>query len=214
MSEIEPVRERIMDHTAELFLKRGFSRVTTDELARAVGVSKKTIYLYFRSKEQLLLQTVQREMDRIRAHITEISGRTNMSSVEKLKATLGLVGVQFARLGSDTLEDISRKAPQIWHIIEQSRNRIFHDQVEAMIEAGIREGAIRADIDPKLTVLILLMIAQHILNPEKLFALSSSAKEVFEAVVKITYQGLLSENARKSFSVGDVMADVAGGTEG
>jgi AcrR family transcriptional regulator len=214
MSETEPVRERIMDHAAELFLNRGLSRVTTDELARAVGVSKKTIYLHFRSKEQLLRQTVEREMDRIRSYIQEISERPNMSSVEKLKATLGLVGVQFARLSSGTLEDISRKAPQIWHIIEESRNRIFHDQVGAMIQAGIQEGTIRNDIDPKLTVLILLMIAQHILNPEKLFALSASAKEVFEAVVKITYQGLLSEDARKSFSVGDVVTDVVGGTEG
>jgi AcrR family transcriptional regulator len=214
MGKTEPVRERIMDHAAELFLRRGFSRITTEELARAVGVSKKTIYLHFRSKEQLLRRVVEREMDRIRAHIQEISDQPNMSSVEKLNAMLGLVGVQFARLSSCTLEDISRKAPQIWRIIEESRNRIFNDQVGATIQAGIREGAIRKDIDPKLTVVILLMIVQHILNPEKLFVLSASAKEVFEAVVKITYQGLLSDDARKSFSVGDAVADVVGGTEG
>ncbi len=214
MVDMKPVRERIMDHAAELFLRRGFSRVTTDELAEAVGVSKKTIYLHFRSKEQLLRQAMERKMDRIRAHIQEIGDRPNISSVEKLKAMLGLVGVQFASLSSEPLQDISRKAPQIWRTIEESRSRIFHDNVGAMIQAGIREGAIRKDIDPKLIVDILLMIVQHILNPEKLFVLSASAKEVFETVVKITYQGLLSENARKSFSVGDTVADVIGGTEG
>ena len=83
-----------------------------------------------------------------------------------------------------------------------------------MIQAGIREGAIRKDIDPKLIIDILLMIVQHILNPEKLFVLSASAKEVFETVVKITYEGLLSENARKSFSAEDTVSDVVGGTEG
>jgi len=93
MSETEQVTDRIMDHAAELFLNRGFSRVTTDELARAVGVSKKTIYLHFRSKEQLLRQTVEREMDRIRSYIQEISERPNMSSVEKLKATLDEHGI-------------------------------------------------------------------------------------------------------------------------
>ena len=203
-----------MDQAAELFLRRGFSRVTTDELAEAVGVSKKTIYLHFRSKDQLLRQAMERKMDRIRAHIQEIGDRPNISSVEKLKAMLGLVGVQFASLSSEPLQDISRKAPQIWRTIEESRSRIFHDNVGAVIQAGIREGAIRKDIDPKLIVDILLMIVQHILNPEKLFVLSASAKEVFETVVKITYQGLLSENARKSFSAEDTVADVIGGTEG
>jgi len=214
MVEMKPVRERIMDQATELFLRRGFSRVTTDELAEAVGVSKKTIYLHFRSKEQLLRQAMERKMDRIRAHIQEIGDRPNISSVEKLKAMLGLVGVQFASLSSEPLQDISRKAPQIWRTIEESRSRIFHDNVGAVIQAGIREGAIRKDIDPKLIIDILLMIVQHILNPEKLFVLSASAKEVFETVVKITYQGLLSENARKSFSAEDTVADVIGGTEG
>ena len=214
MVEMKPVRERIMDQATELFLRRGFSRVTTDELAEAVGVSKKTIYLHFRSKDQLLRQAMERKMDRIRAHIQEIGDRPNISSVEKLKAMLGLVGVQFASLSSEPLQDISRKAPQIWRTIEESRSRIFHDNVGAVIQAGIREGAIRKDIDPKLIVDILLMIVQHILNPEKLFVLSASAKEVFETVVKITYQGLLSENARKSFSAEDTVADVIGGTEG
>ena len=214
MVEMKPVRERIMDQATELFLRRGFSRVTTDELAEAVGVSKKTIYLHFRSKEQLLRQAMERKMDRIRAQIQEISERPNISSVEKLKALLGLVGVKFASLSSEPLQDISRKAPQIWRTIEESRSRIFHDNVGAVIQAGIREGAIRKDIDPKLIIDILLMIVQHILNPEKLFVLSASAKEVFETVVKITYQGLLSENARKSFSAEDTVADVIGGTEG
>ena len=214
MVEMKPVRERIMDQATELFLRRGFSRVTTDELAEAVGVSKKTIYLHFRSKDQLLRQAMERKMDRIRAHIQEIGDRPNISSVEKLKAMLGLVGVQFASLSSEPLQDISRKAPQIWRTIEESRSRIFHDNVGAVIQAGIREGAIRKDIDPKLIADILLMIVQHILNPEKLFVLSASAKEVFETVVKITYQGLLSENARKSFSAEDTVADVIGGTEG
>jgi AcrR family transcriptional regulator len=214
MVDMKPVRERIMDQAAELFLRRGFSRVTTDELAEAVGVSKKTIYLHFRSKDQLLRQAMERKMDRIRAHIQEIGDRPNISSVEKLKAMLGLVGVQFASLSSEPLQDISRKAPQIWRTIEESRSRIFHDNVGAVIQAGIREGAIRKDIDPKLIADILLMIVQHILNPEKLFVLSASAKEVFETVVKITYQGLLSENARKSFSAEDTVADVIGGTEG
>jgi len=58
------------------------------------------------------------------------------------------------------------------------------------------------------------LIVKHILNPEKLFVLSATAKEVFKSMVKITYQGLLTESARKSFSAGDSVAAVKGGREG
>jgi len=152
--------------------------------------------------------------ERVRTRVQEICDQPRSSTIYKLKAILGLVGAQFARLTPGTLEDIYRKAPQIWRTIEENRSRIIHHQVEAMIQAAIREGAIRKYIDPKLTVVILLMIVKHVLNPEKLFVLSASAKEVFESVVKITYQGLLAESARKSFSVEDTAAAVMGGREG
>ena len=48
------VRERIVGMAERIFLRSGFSRVLMDDLARELGMSKKTLYSHFASKEELL----------------------------------------------------------------------------------------------------------------------------------------------------------------
>jgi AcrR family transcriptional regulator len=47
-------RQRILSTAQQIFLKTGFSKVTMDELANELGMSKKTLYKHFSSKEDLL----------------------------------------------------------------------------------------------------------------------------------------------------------------
>ena len=48
------VRDRIVATAERIFLRSGFSRVLMDDLARELGMSKKTLYSHFASKEELL----------------------------------------------------------------------------------------------------------------------------------------------------------------
>ena len=48
------MREKILEKSNELFLNLGFKSVTMDEIASALGVSKKTIYKYFKNKTELV----------------------------------------------------------------------------------------------------------------------------------------------------------------
>ena len=48
------MKEKIVEKSTELFLNLGFKSVTMDEIASALGVSKKTIYKYFKNKTELV----------------------------------------------------------------------------------------------------------------------------------------------------------------
>ena len=54
--------ERILTAAAELFVHYGYDKTTVDDIARAAGVSKGTIYLHFAGKDDLLEGLVVREM--------------------------------------------------------------------------------------------------------------------------------------------------------
>ena len=54
----EETRQRILRVAMTFFLAHGFSRVTMDEIARELGMSKKTLYQHFESKESLMLAGV------------------------------------------------------------------------------------------------------------------------------------------------------------
>lgn len=55
--------DQIMEAALEVFAAKGFRVATMDEVAKAAGVTKGTIYLYFPSKKAVLLESVRREVD-------------------------------------------------------------------------------------------------------------------------------------------------------
>ena len=61
--------EQIIEVARELFHKFGFKKVSMDEIAREAGVTKKTIYRYFDSKEALLEYFIQEELQNMKAII-------------------------------------------------------------------------------------------------------------------------------------------------
>lgn len=58
-------RQRISDIATELFLSRGFEHVTVGEVAAAAGVSEKTVFNYFPSKESLVLDQIEGQIERL-----------------------------------------------------------------------------------------------------------------------------------------------------
>ena len=65
MAEDNPIRAQILTKAREEFFTHGFSKVTTDELAVALGISKKTLYQHFSSKEELLQAAVYQLRDEL-----------------------------------------------------------------------------------------------------------------------------------------------------
>lgn len=57
------MKKTILKTSLELFVKHGFKTVTMDEIANELGISKKTIYLHFRSKDELITKTVDYIID-------------------------------------------------------------------------------------------------------------------------------------------------------
>jgi AcrR family transcriptional regulator len=64
-------RERISDVATTLFLVRGFEHVTVSEIARIVGVSEKTVFNYFPTKESLVFDRADEGVERMAAALRE-----------------------------------------------------------------------------------------------------------------------------------------------
>ena len=67
--------EQIIEVARELFHKFGFKKVSMDEIAREAGVTKKTIYHYFNSKEALLEYFIQEEIQNMKTIIEEVESK-------------------------------------------------------------------------------------------------------------------------------------------
>ena len=80
-------RDRILDAAERLLGRFGYRKMTVDDIAAEAGIGKGTVYLSFPSKEEVVLSTVDRIVDRVCAAMEEAAAR-DASAPDRLRAML------------------------------------------------------------------------------------------------------------------------------
>jgi len=122
--------DRILNAAAELFVERGIGRPGMEEVARAAGCSRATVYRYFDSKEALLKAFVHREALDITEHVAEQVSASNAHDpgsnavVEAVVATLAAIRARpylrpwYAESDTTVLFDVLRSSPLVARLAE------------------------------------------------------------------------------------------------
>ncbi len=196
MSGSQEVRNRIIVSSRELFFRYGFSRVTTDEIAEAAGISKRTLYQYFNSKKELFLEVVEGTLKEFRDRAEAL-----MSGVDRdfLSTVYGLVQLRsqaLASIGKPLVEEVRRTFPESWKMVEETRSAFLRSYLRRIIDEGVREGFLLPDLDGGLLERVYSAAISEIVNPESLAGLPYTASQATEAVTRIIFFGVLTERAR------------------
>lgn len=143
------VRERIIDSTWRQILKYGVKRFTVQDIATDLGISKKTIYTHFESKESIIDALCEKLAEADRAsHMEAMESRVVF--FEKLDL---LINAHYHRqMPLSFLAELNRYYPEIYtRYIDSNIPRSIYRE---LIDQGINEGYIRSDIHPAILELI------------------------------------------------------------
>jgi len=196
------IKQRILEKALDQFLQFGFTKVTMDELAAELGMSKKTLYKWFPTKESLLQAVVEMKHEEIQNGIDGILLNEGMDFVEKLKRYMAFLGEQLSKYRAPFMRDIQRNAPEIWKQMEDFRREKVLSDFGKLLDEGVQKQVLRGDCDQQLVILMYLSSIQGLINPEVLSQLSFSATEVFETITKVLFEGILTDKARAKYRVG------------
>jgi AcrR family transcriptional regulator len=190
-------KERILIYAEEKFLKEGFYKTSMDEIASGMGISKKTIYKFFESKDDLLNSIVVAFTQRTKNEIESILGK-DLHAVEKIvliAQTLKKLGV---RLSDKWLSDIRVHRPEVWKKIEEFRTQMIMKNITIVFEQGINEGYI-IDVPPVIMVTLFTGSVRAIINPEFIMSNNFSASQAVEHTFKILLNGILTPEGRAAY---------------
>ncbi|MGA7160166.1 MAG: TetR/AcrR family transcriptional regulator [Bacteroidota bacterium] len=196
------VRERIISFAREHFLHEGFSKVTLDEIAAELGMSKKTLYKHFKDKEDLLRAGIEENLRNVAREIEAITASDD-SFAEKLAKVMMLIGKQMSRLSRGAMLDMQKFTPELWKQIETFRREQIFNKIGKMIAQAREENIFRSTVNEKILTLMIISSIQGILNPEVLSQNSFSAEEAFRIIFRTIFEGALTEDARTNFHVFD-----------
>jgi AcrR family transcriptional regulator len=199
MHEEKEIRERILNQAELLFLQFGYSKVTMDEIAASVGMSKKTLYKFFPGKEALVKEMITTLKCAIDEHIDSVWANEQMDFMDKLKSVMNFIGKQTSKLHGPLLEDLHKNIPEVWNEIHDFRRDNAVKRFSVFINEGVEKGVFRKDIDRQLIILFYLHAIQGMINPETLSQLPYSANQVFDSIIRIIFEGILTEEGRKEY---------------
>lgn len=192
----EALRKRIVFESRELFLRRGFVPVTTGEIAERLGISKATLYKYFSSKDEMLRAVVDTIKTEVLAGVEAIVADRSADFLGKLARLMTHLGNWLSSLGRVLAGDLRRNAPEVWEDIDRFRREKILVNFTALLEAGVAEGVVRADLDRELFLRMFLDLVQNFIDPDALIESRRSAREVFETLFKVVFEGILTDRSR------------------
>ncbi|MDR3609931.1 MAG: helix-turn-helix domain containing protein [Ignavibacteriaceae bacterium] len=198
MEDIE-IKQRILKKAGEMFQQFGFSRVTMEEIAVELGMSKKTLYKFFSGKEQLLKEMVIAMKCKLEDYVMELWGNNEISFLEKLKNLMNYIGNQSSALKGPLAHDLQKNFPDLWEEIRESRRTHSLQKFSLLIDEGIQKGVFRKDIDQQIVVLLYIHAIQGILNPEVLTQLPYTYNQVFDSIIRVFLEGIFTEEGRNQY---------------
>ena len=144
-----PKRDAILRAATDVFAERGFFNAQVADVARAAGVAAGTVYLYFRSKDDVLVSIFERTM---REALAE--GRAAVADVRDPRQRLQkLARLHLARLGRDrnlavVFQVELRQSTKFMERLSATLLRDYLGLIRSAFADGQREGLFRADVNP------------------------------------------------------------------
>ncbi|MBM3178380.1 MAG: TetR family transcriptional regulator [Bacteroidetes bacterium] len=149
-------KEQVIRKAAELFREKGYAASSMRDLAQKLGIEAASLYSHIKSKEEILQNLCFDMAAEFRKSLDEVE-KLNISAAEKLsKGITGHIQVMAKDLtASAVFMNEHRHLSQPW-LREFLLLRInYINRFKAIIEAGVRAGEFKAEIDRKLAVMTL-----------------------------------------------------------
>jgi AcrR family transcriptional regulator len=200
----------IIEGARELFYKKGFRKVSMDELADYLKMSKKTIYNYYSSKSQLIESIFEEYRISIALKIDQLISDPSLSFSEKLKGMMAGVAYALSGMSSIFLQDIEYHMPALWKKVNQYKNEAAYLRFNRLMEEGIKNGHIRKEVNKSVVVALYASAIHNLLDPRFLSSLPESImlelpefpSEIFDNVMNIIYKGILYNGPENSNETG------------
>ncbi len=186
------VKTQILEKAEDLFLRYGLKSVTMDDIARKLGMSKKTLYQYVENKTDLVSKIMLAHIEEEKAMMEEVKTNSGDAIEEMLK--VGRHAVQQLRKLSPTLVyDLQKYYQNIWFLLQKLHRGHGQRMIKENIERGKAQGVYRADVNADILAKMYVMSTFSLVD-EELFPLKEFNKEkLFIEFIKYHIHGIASE---------------------
>jgi AcrR family transcriptional regulator len=155
--QAEQTRQKLFDTAMSLFDKRGYDRVTVDDICAKAGVSKGAFYNHFKSKDQVVLETFMQADNYYEQVFPMLEQEETYLGKAMVFARAALANIERTGVMVMRISYHGQIAPGLKSTPIASRERALYQLTEVLVEEGQASGEIRSDLPSS-------MIAENIIH--------------------------------------------------
>ena len=149
------------------FDRFGVRALSMDDLATQLGVSKKTLYRYFKNKADLVLQVFDQACTR-QTKRTETLSKCGLNAIDAVIAVMEYFQTELREMHPSMLFDLQKYYPEAMQRLQTHKMETMQGYLVRNIERGQKEGFYRKDFDAKLISRLHMSMVQTMTDPATL----------------------------------------------
>ena len=190
-------RERIIRAAGPMLVSEGYRGLSMDALAARIGMSKRTIYQHFDSKDALVLAAVEDFFERLGAETAVIAGDESIPLLERIERLHLTTARYLQAIPRGFFEDLERNAPEAARFERIRRAAHIRRYLTGLLEQGQKEGLLRDDVPPEIVVEMVLASVDRLGSAEMLATLPVAPRDLPPLVMQIVFSGLIPRTQQR-----------------
>lgn len=183
-------KQKITGALRELAFNHGFYRVTVDELAAHVGMSKRTVYRYFKSKEEII-ESVMADFLKSGADKLQAALESSSDPLEKIKSALKALSEHIKLIQPVALHDLQKYYPHIWEELDRFRAARIQQVYGSLLSSNDRDRF--RQIDPRIFTTAFIASVRAVVNPSFIMDNDLTTEETIQSIFTIFLYGVVKE---------------------
>lgn len=191
---MDRVRQKCIDCAIQLCSSQGLD-FTMSQLAAQLGMSKKTLYVLFDSKEALLLAVVDTMFDAVKADEAKILARQDLSLADKVRQLVVVLPDSYKNLDWSRLQGVEEKYPAVYGRIRQRLESEWEPTLE-LLRQGMEQGELRP-FQPGLLRAVVEGAMEHFLSSDALQREGIGYVQALDGMMDLLMEGILAKGDDK-----------------
>jgi len=189
---MENISEKILETAGSLFLKYGVKSISMDDIARELSISKKTIYHFFKDKNEMVYLISERFLQEQKDKFDRVQDESK-DPIELLYGGTLHAREIFEKINPYILFDIRKYYKDAWRLYLDFEKNVMFGSLVVTLQDGIKKGLFRADIDIQILATLRMEEIKLAFDKDVFPSESFNFKEVQYQILDHFFYGIMTE---------------------
>jgi len=193
---MEDKQLEILERASAVFIRYGIKSVTMDDLARELGISKKTIYKYFSDKNQLVQSIIEMKLSMDQA-LCKNNQLQSKNAIEDIISMSNLILEILNNVNPTVFFDIKKYHPEAWKLVNDHKWTFLLSVIKENIERGKNEGLYNLEMDTEIISRLYMSNMEVILNGTVFPWPEFQIQDLLKTKIKFHLYGIVNDKGRE-----------------